>query len=404
MHTEIFNNIDILIDMANSSLSIDEINSELISLKKQIKNKRNEIDDLKSLMTEARYFNASNELVDKNIEISLKNKITRLNRKIKDLKSQIDEIKSSEEAVYNNITSLKDELAQNEGYITKLKTKAESTENNQYYADLLAKEENSVALLTKELEEKNNNYNDILKELELNNQAYTELKESLQLETSRLNDTLENLGNPNTYIDTDLKAQDEEKLSDLEAELTTLEKRKIELLTDAHMIGTEAKELIADNSIMDAINKIKELVTIVKSKPYMDINSRSILDEELEKKESLRIELSNLIDNKNYEEEENTSVSTRIDYLTKEIESYKNTITIYRTEINSIDSFVNDTLGLNITNIEEKILTLEKNISEIHTFLKGKQKSSRSRASLENALSKKEKEKEILNNILASYK
>ena len=41
MHTEIFNNIDILMSMANSSLNIDEINTELITLGKNIKNKRN---------------------------------------------------------------------------------------------------------------------------------------------------------------------------------------------------------------------------------------------------------------------------------------------------------------------------------------------------------------------------
>ena len=71
MHTEVFNNIDTLINMANSPLNIDEINTELITLRKNIKTKQSEIEDLKSLMTDSRYFNASNELVDKNIEISL---------------------------------------------------------------------------------------------------------------------------------------------------------------------------------------------------------------------------------------------------------------------------------------------------------------------------------------------
>ena len=82
MHTEVFSNIDTLIEMAGASLkNMDEVNAELISLKRQIRNKNNEIEDFKSLLTDSRYFNASNELVDKNIEISLKNKITRLDRK-----------------------------------------------------------------------------------------------------------------------------------------------------------------------------------------------------------------------------------------------------------------------------------------------------------------------------------
>ena len=110
MHTEVFNNIDTLIKMANSPLNVDEINMELSSLKKQIKKKENDIEDLKNLMTEARYFNASNELVDKNIEVSLKNKITRLNRKLKDLKRDVDEIKNQEKNIHNDITSLKSKL------------------------------------------------------------------------------------------------------------------------------------------------------------------------------------------------------------------------------------------------------------------------------------------------------
>ena len=90
MHTAVFSNIDTLINMADSELGIDEINAELISLNKQIRNKQNEIEDLETIMTESRYFNASNELVDKNIEISLKNKISRLNRKIKEIKTNIE--------------------------------------------------------------------------------------------------------------------------------------------------------------------------------------------------------------------------------------------------------------------------------------------------------------------------
>ena len=49
MHTEVFNNIDTLINMANSPLNIDEINTELITLRKNIKTKQSEIEDLKSL-------------------------------------------------------------------------------------------------------------------------------------------------------------------------------------------------------------------------------------------------------------------------------------------------------------------------------------------------------------------
>lgn len=404
MHTEVFNNIDILINMANSTLSIDEINMELIPLKRQISNKKSEIEDLKSLMNETRYFNASNELVDKNIEISLKNKISRLNRKIKDIKNHIEEIKSSEKALHTNITNLKDQLTRNETYVKTLTIKANNSEANNYYKELLAKEEENVKSLELELDEKNKDYRDILKELELNNQASNELNDKLETEKNRLNDVLDNLENPNAYIDVDLKKADEEKLASYTEELERLEKRKLELLTDANMIGTDAKELIVNNEYNSALAKIKELITIIKTKPYMDITSNSILEEELEKKEALRVELSAVIDNKNYNEIDSNAISKRVSFLKSENETLTSNITVYQNEINTIDEFVNSNLGPAINEVENEILNIEKSIKEYRNLLKEKNKNNRSKANLENVIAKKEKEKEILNNVLTGYK
>lgn len=404
MHTEVFNNIDILINMASSTLSIDEINMELISLRRQIKNKRNEMEDLKSLMTETRYFNASNELVDKNIEISLKNKISRLNRNIKDINNHITDVKSREKSLHNDITDLKRRLKKNETYVKTLSIKADNSENNTYYKELLGKETSNVALLNEELSVKEEQYAEVLKELELNNQASNELNEKLTNEKNRLTDVLDNLQNPNAYIDEDLKKSDEEKLATLTEEIEKLEKRKIELLTDANMIGTDAKELIVNSEFDEALNKVKELVTIVKTKPYMDITTLSILDEELEKKEALRVDLSSLIDNKNYESLDNNVISKRMTYLKNENENIKENIKKYEGEVNSIDEFVNSTLGPAINELESEILTSEKNIAEYRELLNEKNKNNRTKASIENTISKKEKEKEILNDILSGYK
>ena len=403
MHTEVFNNIDILIAMSGSTLDIDEINTELISLKRQIKNKKNEIEDLRSIISDARYFNASNELVDKNIEISLKNKITRLNRKLKDIKASIAEIKLNEKKLHEDITLLKNKLEKNEVYINTLKIKTKG-ENNKYYLDLLKKEEENVKLLNKELDEKNKRYQDTLKELELNNQASDEINNELTNEKSRLNDVLDSLKNPNSYIDEDLKNSDEEKLNKLSEELAKLEKKELEILTDAKVIGTDAKELIANNEIEESLNKIKELVTIVKSKPYMDIENINILDEELEKKESLRLELSNIIDSKNYEGVNSNTISARISYLNNEIESNTKSIAGYKNEINLIDEFINNTLGKVIAELENEVIKNEITINEYHNLANNKDKTAKTRANLENAIAKKEKEKKVLDGILASYK
>lgn len=403
MNAEVFSNIDTLINMADSELSIDEVNAELISLNRQIRNKQNEIEDLESLMTDSRYFNASNELVDKNIEISLKNKISRLNRKIKEVKNNIEEIKNREKSLYENINSLKSKIEINKSYIAKLKTKVTSLNNN-YYNTLLENEEKNEILLGKELDDKTTNYDELLKELEDNNIMFNNLNNKLEAEKHRLNDVLDNLENPGSYVDEDLKQSDTKKLDSLKEDLVAIEERKAMLLNNASMIGADAKELIANNNIMAALNKIKELVAVVKKKPYMDINSHNILEEELEKKESLRAELATLIDNKSYDEVDNNSLNARIDYLNMELDANQKSIETYQKEINAIDSFVNEKLSVNINDLELTILKLEKSISKSHNLLREKKNSPRNKASIENDLIKKEKEKNILNEVLNGYK
>ena len=404
MNTEVFNSIDTLINMANSSLNIDEVNTELININRNIKNKRNEIEDLKSLMVDSRYFNASNELVDKNIEISLKNKINRLNRKVKEIKNTLEEVKTREKRVYKDITTLKEKLEANIKYVDTISEKVKSSKDNEYYKNLLKKEQDNVQELNEELESKNSLYEEILKELELNNQALKELTEKLEQEKLRLNDIMDNLDNPNAYIDEDLKKQDEEQLDKLMNDLDKLEKRKIELLTDANMIGADAKEFLINSDITSAVNKIKELVTIVKAKPYMDISSGSVLDEELEKKEALRDELASLIDNKNYEEANSGEISKRITYIKEEIKNNQKVIAEYENKIKETDEFVNSNLGVRITDLEKELLALEKKITEYHTLIKDKDKPTRVKANLESVVSKKEKERDILNEILTNYK
>lgn len=403
MHKEVFDNIDLLIKMANSPLNIDEINTELISLKKSIRKKREEIEDLKSMMDDTRYFNASNELVDKNIEISLKNNLKRLNRKIKEIEETLENKKNEESNLFNNIKTLQQKLSDNEKYLQLLDQKVKDSNNKEYYRNLKNKEEENIKYLENELKLKEKNHEEVLKEVELTSQGLKENEAKYNSDNDKLKDILDNLKNPNAYIDLDLKSEDEKKLKGLEEELDALEKRKIFLLTDANMIGSDAKELIAENDISSALTKIKELVTIVKSIPYMNINNKAILDEELEKKEMEREELSTLIDNKKYDKVDSDTLANRISHINKLLDKNSEKKDSYNNKINEIDEYINTTLGSTITSIEKEINDLTDTINEYYEFLKSSN-NLKTKANLESALSKKEKEKGILDDILASYK
>ncbi len=402
--TTIFENIDILLMMADSKLNIDEVNTELVSLNKQITSKKNELEDLKTLMTDTRYFNASNELVDKNIEISLKNKLNRLNNRLKELTQNLEEIKKEESIMHEEITNLKNSLNSNESYLKTLEIKTKSTNNNKYYQSLFNKEFENHKKLSETLESKEKSYLEILKELELATTSHNELETRISYEKERLLDIEENLSNPKAYFDESLKLSDEKKLKSLEEEIKIAEDHQQELLKDANILGADAKALILENNNYEALSKIRELVNVVKSKPYMDINSKSILDEELEKKENLRVELSNLIENKTYEGLNSNAIKDRITYLEEEINHNNELIAKYNSDIINIDEFINNKLGANINNLETEINKLENSKTEYRKMLKEKNKPLRTKTRLEQSLNQVTKEKNILEDILISYK
>ena len=401
MHTEIFNQIDLLVSMAGSTLNTDDIESELITINKEIQDKKQEMQDLKGMMNDTRYFNASSELVDKNIEVSLKSKISRLSRKIKDIHYKLDEVKKEEEKLHLDITSLKTRLEENSNYVKTLESKANA---NPVFQDIFVNEENHIKKLEEEFKLKSDRYNSVLKELELNNQALSEMTLKKDSEEARLKDIMDDLNNPKAYIDEDLKMRDEERLNSLQESLEVLQKRKLEYLTDPNMIGADVKELIINNDYTEALNKIKELLQIVKAKPYMDVVNLSVLDEELEKKENERAELSNLIDSKNYKEMNSDAIGKRIAYIREEIESEQKGISDYQLSVQNIDQNVVANLSNLIKNLEDEIGSLIKEIEEYQTMIKDNSKTRKTKANLENTILKKEKEKEAMEGVLANYK
>ena len=399
MHTDIFSNIDLLIEMAGSSLNTLDIEGELKDINKEIQDKKAQIEDLKGMMNDTRYFNASSELVDKNIEVSLKSKI---NRKIKDIQLRLNDVQKEEAKIHDDILTLIERIEKNKEYNTLLESK--SGQLDSAYQSIVEQENKALQDLEQELEKKNKRYQEVLRELEVHEQALKELTDKKNSDSTRLKEIEDNLANPNAYIDEDLKSHDEERLNSLNEALESLQKRRLEYLTDPNMIGIDAKELIANNDFTEALKKIKELVTIVKAKPFMDITNKQVLDEELEKKEAERVELANYIDSKNYAGMSSNVVQKRIDYLNKELEKEKALIAQYQEENKNIEQEIGADLSPLIGGLEEEIRNISLEIEDYQTLLQDNTKSRKTKTNLENAILKKEKEKVAMNDILDNYK
>ncbi len=401
MHTEVFHNIDLLVSMAGSLLNTVDIEAKLASIRKEIEDKKREREDLESLMTEARYFNASSELVDKNIEVSLKSKISRINRKIKEFEQKEQDISAYEEKRRKELASLEEKIKDNKKYIEILESKVGDNANASFQA-IIKNEKRQLKALEDEFEQKTKSYQDILKEGELHKQALIELSDQRKNDEDRLKEIKDILNNPNAYIDEDLKQRDQEKLKELNEDLDSLKQEELKLITDPNMIGSEAKELVNKGMYDEALVKIKELLTIVKTKPYMDVASASVLAEELEKKEAKRTELSNYIDSKDYTRISGEIPQKRQDYLEEEINKEKEEIKNYQNLKTALKEKIGKLSDL-IYEVETNIKDVTRVVDEYQELLRHK-KQSKNKANLENTILKKIKEKEVLNQILDNSK
>lgn len=403
MHTDIFNNIDTLVAMAGSSLDAFEIETELISINKEIQDKKQAIEDLKSMMNDHRYFNASNELVDKNIELSLKSKIGRLNRKLKSLQLKLDKVRTDKNVLDRDISALKEKIEENKKYIELLETKTGKNDSDNL-KQILNQEKEHLHSLEQDLANKENKQEEINKELELTEQALDELSKKRDEDEARLQEVEDNLNNPNAYIDEELKRADEEQMESLNVSLEELQQRKLEYLTDANMVGADAKELIVNGNHTEALAKIKELLEIVKSKPYMDVTSLSVLDEELEKKENERAELSSYIENKDYTSMNSEAAKKRIEYLHQGTAQKQQEIEQLNSLLDAVNQDIDGSLASMIRSLEEEISNITKEIDEYRSMLEDNTKSRKTKANLENAILKKEREKEVVEKVLDNYK
>ena len=88
MHNDIIAKIDALVKMSDSNANVGTLKVELREVECSIKEKQLELKELKSSMTDDKYFDASGEIVDKNIEISLTKKIKALKNHLKNLKNK----------------------------------------------------------------------------------------------------------------------------------------------------------------------------------------------------------------------------------------------------------------------------------------------------------------------------
>lgn len=408
MQRDIIELIDTLVKMAGSTSSFETLTAELDEIKKLISKKEIDLQDLKESMIDDKYFDASGEVVDRNIEISLNKKIKRLTKMAEEIKDEMQGATTTESTLHDSIKDLKGELDSSSKYIDVIEERIDNTASNEIrenYQELLTIERNNYSTIELKLNDQKEEYDKVEKQIEALSVALNELNDTILKEKEKLAETKASLANPKTYIDEDLKKSDEENLTKLVEEIDELDKKRLSILTDPALIANDVKELVANNDTTESLSKLKELITLVKSKPYMDETNRGTLEETLANLEKELSELKVQVEGKKYNGQDSDLLEERINYLKNIIELAKINIDQIRENITIIDTQRVSFIKGKITAAEAQAKVIEKTIEEYHVLLNSEEeRSEKSKTAIKSTYEKKVKELATVREIINAYK
>lgn len=409
MQNDILTKIDTLIQMCDCQSDISTLQIQFSELEKTILKKENKLKLLKDSIIEDKYYDESAEIVDKNIEISLNKKIKNLKKSLIDIENQLSDELAKENELNLKLEQLKKEIEEKENFLDILDEKIEmlSDDEKENFENLKIETNEKLEKAKKQYNSKKKCYDKIQGKLEVLSFSKSEFERKIEDESSKLIDVKANLLNKRNYINNDLKAEDDQKISDLSKEISTLKKEKLELEDNPLMIAEKAKEYLNDEDYTGTLKEIEKLKNIILKQAYMDVeglNASENLNIELENAKAKRDEFASMINSKNYESVDTTLIKDRLSYIKEIKENCIKSIDEIKEKIKNIDNIELDDLCKRINYCENEAETLKKKIDEFKNGINDEELSSSKKVSLQTSLIKKEEELENIQKLMSSYR
>ena len=409
MQKDVIEKIDLLVKMSGTTNSYEPLQEELSQLEKQIENQKNQVRNLKKSISENTYIKASDRIIDENIKIGIENKIQYYQDSLDDLLSQLKRVSQDETSIHSSIVSLEEEKKQLESFFSSLELKLKTIGNKdksvyQFYEELIEKTKNDLEKNHSLLSDYQTKYEQACDKLDQLGNRREDVEGKLQKEQERLKEINQFLASPNSYVDQKAKQNDEKLIDQLTSQLEEMERRRLEILTDPSFIAHDAVMLMVDEKEAEALEKVRELVTIVKTKPFMEYD-KADLEELLERTINERDGLATQLENKIYSNKEMMVVETRLSFLRERKKALSEEIHSLQEKIKNIDvvsvkelmEYVRDSKACR-DSLQEDILEYKKVISSHQEF-----KTPKKEASLRAALKKKEEEYAFVNQLVLAF-
>ena len=409
MKKEVIDKIDLLVEMSGTTNKYETLNEELNVVDSEIETCNDKISNLKKKLSSDFGYTRSNEkIVDENTKMGLENRRVIIVKELEELKDNIADVSKEEETSHELLMEIENELKQSRSFIEsielKMKTNSSNKESYSFYEGLLDKYHNVVKEKEEEKKNKQHQYDNVVKELEELGVDRELLENKLADLDSKLAMITESLINPKSYVDQKERDKDEKRLEVYKEDLDKLETRRIAIITDPAYIGHEAQELYLEDDKTSALEKIRELVTIVKTKSYMDTPIKEI-DSLLEQAKAKRDDFANEIENKSYDVGDNSIVTLRIQYLREQKKKKEKEIDELNSKIDKID---NDDVSNLVRYVDDTKNYKEQLALDIASYKKvldkeNDNKSPKKQASLKAALLKKQEEYTLISEMLNDF-
>lgn len=406
MQSKIFSLIDLLLKMANTKNTYEELEAKRNLLLDEINNLKKAIDDLSSSMTDDKYFDASSEIVDRNIEISIVKKLANLEYEEEELEKKLDEKRKEEQDLLVSIEKLKERIVKSKSNMSLVDDRVKFAKNEdvkQLYSSLYQDEEKKSRIDEQELNSLNNDLKANSAEMESLNQAISSVKEKCETLKARLSDVRSSLSNKKSYIDKSAMSKDKEELEALNKDLKRLEEEQSRILMNPVMLVSGIKDLIMNKDDNAALDKLKQLENSINEIPYMNIENKQDLLKELDRLKSQKDEIISSINDHEYVSRDITLIDNRISWLKSLIIYYKRSIKAYEEEIKYIDNNLVLPASKELKNAESEALNAEKQIDEYNSIINDESKSALAISKMKIAKDKKLSDFNVITDIANKY-
>ncbi len=406
MQPKIFSLIDLLLKMANTKNTYEELEAKRNLLLDEINNLKKAIDDLSSSMTDDKYFDASSEIVDRNIEISIVKKLANLEYEEEELEKKLDEKRKKEQDLLVSIEKLKERIVKSKSNMSLVDDRVKFAKNEdvkQLYSSLYQDEEKKSGIDEQELNSLNNDLKVNSAEMESLNQAISSVKEKCETLKARLSDVRSSLSNKKSYIDKSAMSKDKEELEALNKDLKRLEEEQSRILMNPVMLVSDIKDLIMNKDDNAALDKLKQLENSINEIPYMNIENKQDLLKELDRLKSQKDEIISSINDHEYVSRDITLIDNRISWLKSLIIYYKRSIKAYEEEIKYIDNNLVLPASKELKSAESEALNAEKQIDEYNSIINDESKSALAISTMKIAKDKKLSDFNVITDIANKY-